>query len=123
MSTLSLILLALVLLPLGVSLFRIAFHQVLTWRFFARYEELFPAEPWTPSVSVVVPVRGVEPGSASSFATVCRQEYAGDWEVLFCVEEPEDPAVPVLEGSWPTTRTWRAGSSSAALSTWTRPAR
>src|SRR5260370_23830902 len=83
-----------VLLLAAVPLVYYALAAVAALRFFKR-ERARVLPNYTPAVSVLKPVRGVDFGSYENFASFCRQEYA-DYEILFAVNGDEDPAVPVI---------------------------
>jgi ceramide glucosyltransferase len=50
---------------------------------------------YAPPLSILKPVRGVDFASDENYASFCRQEYP-EYEILFCVNELTDPAVPVI---------------------------
>ena len=50
-----------------------------------------------PPVSILKPVRGLDPGFAAAIRSHAEQAYA-EFEILFGVEDPRDPAVEEIEG-------------------------
>ena len=63
-------------------------------RFFGKARAWGAAE-FAPPVSLLKPVHGVDFASRLNFASFCRQNYP-EYEILFCVNSMEDPAVPLL---------------------------
>ncbi|MBX9600089.1 MAG: bacteriohopanetetrol glucosamine biosynthesis glycosyltransferase HpnI [Bryobacteraceae bacterium] len=52
---------------------------------------------FTPDVSVLKPVRGVDPDLEQAFRSQLGQAYPGRYEVLFGVRDPRDPATEVID--------------------------
>jgi ceramide glucosyltransferase len=84
-----------VLLVAAAPLVYYALAILAALRFFKRARALVLPN-YTPTVSVLKPVRGVDFGSYENFASFCRQEYT-DYEILFAVNDDADPAVPVIQ--------------------------
>jgi ceramide glucosyltransferase len=70
------------------------------WRFFrVARRQAGPSQlkfVGAPSISVLKPIRGLDPDAYENFASFCRQDYP-EFEILFAVNDAEDPAAPVVQ--------------------------
>ncbi|WP_446745530.1 bacteriohopanetetrol glucosamine biosynthesis glycosyltransferase HpnI [Silvibacterium acidisoli] len=51
---------------------------------------------FTPPVTILKALKGFDPGMYEAFASHCRQDYTGEYELLFGVASPDDPAVEAV---------------------------
>ncbi len=70
------------------------------WRFFRAAHRASGQTPramdGTYPISVLKPVRGLDPDAYENFASFCRQDYP-EFEILFAVNDAEDPAAPIVQ--------------------------
>ena len=64
------------------------------WRYFRSSRQ--ETATYTPPVSNLKPIHGVDPDAYENFVSFCRQDYP-EYELLFCAGSPLDKVVPILE--------------------------
>jgi len=78
----------------------LAYYLLSLYCVIAYFRELKKSQParslFTPPVSILKPVRGVDHQAYENFASYCRLDYP-EYEIIFAVGEPDDPAVAVIE--------------------------
>jgi ceramide glucosyltransferase len=96
---------AVVLLAAAIPFIYYSLAIFSSWRFFRRP---LPAgqSDFTPPISILKPIRGVDPGAYENFASFCRQDYP-EYEIIFCVSGHDDPVAALIErlqGEFPERR-------------------
>jgi len=56
-----------------------------------------PLPAFTPGVSILKSLKGLDPNMIDAFRSHCRQTYAGEYELLFGYSSPDDPAIAAVE--------------------------
>ncbi len=69
------------------------------------HERRVPRQEFAPGVSILKSLKGLDPGMMDAFRSHCRQNYAGEYELLFGAASLDDPAtaaVKELQAEFPT---------------------
>lgn len=73
-----------------------AYWVIACWWVFAFFRtSTEPSPDFTPPVSILKPVRGLDYEAYENFVSFCQQDYP-TYELLFGVDDPADPAVPLV---------------------------
>jgi ceramide glucosyltransferase len=68
------------------------------WVYLGSRRALLAASPqFSPGVSILKSLKGLDPGMMEAFRSHCRQNYAGEFELLFGVASLADPAAAAVE--------------------------
>ena len=86
----------LLVVPIVLSLLARLVAHLQTWAYFHQVKQQ-PPTTWEPTVSIIVPVRGLDEQAHCNFSRLCQQIYAADYEVIFALESADDPAVAVIQ--------------------------
>src|ERR1700759_2284878 len=81
-----------------LSLAGLGYYLLALWsaRVF-QHQRRRPLPYFQPGVSILKPVKGLDPEMYASFASHCQQQYQGPYEILFGVSSLADPAVSAIE--------------------------
>lgn len=84
---------------LAVAAIPFIYYVLAVWstvRYFLQSrKELRPNDDFTPPVSCLKPIKGLDIEAYENYASFCRQDYP-NYEIVFCAD-PSDPAFPLVE--------------------------
>jgi ceramide glucosyltransferase len=89
---------AAVALWLGIAAIPFIYYLIAlysSWRYF-RQPVSAPDRSFAPPVSILKPIRGLDPDAYENLASFCKQDYP-EYEMIFCVDPEDETVRPVLE--------------------------
>ncbi len=84
------------IIPIVLSLSLRFISHLQTWAYFRQVEQRNKST-WHPTVSIIVPVKGLDQGANINFRSLCQQVYHQPYEVIFALETEDDPATSVIQ--------------------------
>jgi ceramide glucosyltransferase len=86
---------------LGMATFPFIYYLIAlysSWQFFRHRPDSnhLLSSNFTPPISNLKPVRGLDPEAYENFASFCRQDYP-KYEIVFCIGDTSDSAYPTLQ--------------------------
>ncbi len=82
---------------LGVAAIPLIYYLIALYscvRYFS--QKRTPSSTFTPPVSNLKPIRGLDPDAYENLASFCRQDYP-EYEILFCVDDGDERVLSVIE--------------------------
>lgn len=83
---------------LALALAPLAYYAVAilaAGRFFRAAVSAPSSSAFTPPVSILKPIYGLDRETYENYSSFCLQDYP-EYEILFCVSDAQDPAVPII---------------------------
>ncbi len=84
------------LVPVATALVARMLNHFFAWAYLRQARRGPPPGDASAPISVVVPVRGLDPAAAENFRSLLGQVSRHSYELIFTVEDPADPAVPLI---------------------------
>ncbi len=83
---------------LGIAAIPFVYYALVlysSWRFFRSPADPLPAD-FCPPVSILKPIRGLDPGARENLVSFCRLDYP-EYEIVFCIDGDDEAVVSVIE--------------------------